>query len=78
MTDNRYIECRECGARDSIEVTVVVKAEVGDGNARPSRDVLEYHDWSCRACETSTDRNELCFIGYPGITEAEKEEQRHG
>jgi rubredoxin len=78
--DPRYLECRKCGARDKIQVDLTMNAAVGDGVPwiDTSGRVLDTHDWRCDACGFyDQDRSEVCFIGYPGITEDEKEAQRH-
>ena len=76
MSDPRYLECRKCGARDQIEVSTWMKAAVGDGVPTVSTQVRDIEDWYCTACDARDyDWRELCFIGYPGITEAEKAEQ---
>ena len=77
--DPRYLECRHCGTRDKIQVGVTLNAAVGDGVpwVDTSR-IVDTHEWECLHCGSiETNRTELCFIGYPGITEDEKEEQRH-
>lgn len=77
--DPRYLECRHCGARDRIQVDVTLNAAVGDGVpwVDTSR-VLDTHDWRCDACgKYDIHREDMCFIGYPGITDDEKEAQRN-
>lgn len=79
MPDERYIECRGCGARDQVHVDVTYRAAPGDGVPwLDTSRVIDTHDWECQACGLcSTDRAEVCFVGYPGITDDEKEAQRH-
>ena len=77
MADDRYLECRHCGARDRIQVNALMEAEVGDGAPWVGSRVNEVDYWSCGACgRVECLRSDLCFIGYPGITDDEKEAQR--
>lgn len=78
--DDRYLECRKCGARDQIQVDLTMNACVGDGVPwiDTSGRVLETHDWRCDGCgHYDSERSEVCFIGYTGISNEEKEAQRH-
>lgn len=75
--DERYIQCRECGARNRMFVWVQLPVVPGDGvpwfdgNASPT----DIADWECDECASAfPSRGEACFVGYPGITEAEIQE----
>lgn len=77
MADDRYLECRHCGARDRIQVNAWVEAVVGDGVPAVGTRVVDHEEWYCMGCDAREyERTELCFVGYPGITDEEKEQQR--
>lgn len=82
MTDTRYLECFECSVRDQIECDLTMDAAPGDGAPWLRWEALaitDYSEWRCKACGHSDgSRYAVSFVGYPGITEAEKEAQRHG
>lgn len=54
-----------------------MEAKPGDGVPWLGDRVVDTHEWSCTSCTRVEDeRADLCFIGYPGITDDEKEAQR--
>lgn len=78
MADERYTECFHCGARDQMVAEVLVNVVPGDGVVAPDMSwVQDVYEWRCRNCDTEKSYgNELGFIGWPGMTEQDKEDQR--
>lgn len=79
--DPREIRCRHCDARQSLAgyVDARVYLQVGDGVPRfdltmetpPSEVAL-----NCDICDREGEWRDMGYIYYPGITAAEKEDQR--
>lgn len=79
MPDERYIECAECGARDSGHVNVKMRVVPGDGSPWIDGVAEEVWEWTCEECNTiSDDVREVFFVGYPGITQEERDAQVFG